>query len=96
MPFGKTLNWWLDPLLAGTLVARRTGSRRACTGPGHSAGERDAIHPPATVRQTAARIGGTTTVMPGMSHWLPGEPGWETVAETALNWTAGLPVRTAA
>jgi hypothetical protein len=24
--------------------------------------------------------------MPGMSHWLVGEPGWETVAQTALTW----------
>jgi hypothetical protein len=24
--------------------------------------------------------------MPGMSHWLLGEPGWERVAEVALGW----------
>jgi hypothetical protein len=24
--------------------------------------------------------------MPGMSHWLVGEPGWARVASTALRW----------
>jgi len=24
--------------------------------------------------------------MPGMSHWLVGEPGWEAVAKSALSW----------
>jgi len=27
-------------------------------------------------------------VMPGMSHWLVGEPGWDVVAQTALRWLA--------
>jgi hypothetical protein len=31
-----------------------------------------------------------------MSHWLVGEPGWRTVAETCLNWIDGLETRDAA
>ena len=29
-----------------------------------------------------------TRVLPGMGHWLMGEPGWETVAEVCLAWLA--------
>jgi pimeloyl-ACP methyl ester carboxylesterase len=50
------------------------------------AGGRDAIHPPATVRQTANRLGGTFHSFPEMSHWLPGEPGWQEVADHCLDW----------
>jgi pimeloyl-ACP methyl ester carboxylesterase len=49
-------------------------------------GELDVVHPPATVRQTAERIGASFQMLPGMSHWLPGEPGWEDVAERVLRW----------
>ena len=52
------------------------------------AGERDRVHPPATVAQIAERYGGTTLVMDGMSHWLVGEPGWKRVAEAVLGWLA--------
>jgi hypothetical protein len=31
-----------------------------------------------------------------MSHWLPGEPGWEAVAERVLDWLAARPDRAAA
>jgi pimeloyl-ACP methyl ester carboxylesterase len=49
-------------------------------------GERDHIHPPATVVQVAERLGGDFRVMKDMSHWLIAEPGWEAVAETCLGW----------
>ena len=52
------------------------------------AGERDLIHPPATVRQTAERLGGKAQVMTGMSHWLLSEPGWEDAAAACLAWLA--------
>ena len=52
------------------------------------AGGRDVIHPPATVRQTAARLSGTVSVFPEMSHWLPGEPGYLDVAAACLDWIA--------
>ena len=77
----ETLNWWLDPFMT--------------TNPGKVdapvlalAGGKDVVHPAGTVRQTAARLGGTCQVFPEMSHWLPGEPGWETVAQTCLDFIA--------
>lgn len=81
----ETLNWWLDPLMTTSL------------GPGPLkvpslvlAGSRDVVHSSGTVRQTAERIGGAFLEMPGMSHWLPGEEGWENVARASLEWLAGL------
>jgi pimeloyl-ACP methyl ester carboxylesterase len=49
-------------------------------------GQGDVVHSSATARSTAERIGAAFKVMPGMSHWLLGEPGWEDVAETVLRW----------
>jgi len=75
----ETLNWWLDPFLTTSV-----GDLRApCLVIG---GERDVVHPPATVRQTASRLGATFIEAPGMSHWLLGEPGWEEIGEIALGW----------
>lgn len=79
----ETLNWWLDPFMTTSV------------GPGAIrapslviSGQADVVHSPTTAKATAERIGATFKVMPGMSHWLVGEPGWETVAETALHWLA--------
>ena len=47
------------------------------------AGSEDRINPPGTVERIAAlyrRARRPTRIMPGMSHWLIGEPGWEKVA----------------
>lgn len=77
----ETLNWWLDPFMT-TMV--RTGEVSAPTLA--VAGGRDVIHPAATVKQTAARLSADFHVMPEMSHWLPGEPGWEEVASLCLDW----------
>ena len=77
----ETLNWWLDPFM--------TTSVRAPACPVLAiAGGKDVVHPPATVRKTAARLGGQVEVFPEMSHWLPGEPGWEAVAERCLTFIA--------
>lgn len=80
----ETLNWWLDPFMTTSV------------GPGALnvpalviAGDGDVVHTAATARTVADRIGADVTIMPGMSHWLVGEPGWETVAQTALTWLAG-------
>jgi pimeloyl-ACP methyl ester carboxylesterase len=77
----ETLNWWLDPFMTTSVSA-----------PGCPvlaiAGGQDVIHPPATVRQTAARLGGGVEVFQDMSHWLPGEPGWEAVADRCLAFIA--------
>jgi len=77
----ETLNWWLDPM-ATTLVPERGVAAPVLA----IAGGEDFIHPPATVKITAQRLGGEMRVVPAMSHWLMGEPGWEDVAATCLAW----------
>jgi pimeloyl-ACP methyl ester carboxylesterase len=77
----ETLNWWLDPFMSTSVGpgAMTAPSLVIC-------GQGDVVHSPTTAKATAERIGATFKVMPGMSHWLVGEPGWENVAETALRW----------
>ncbi len=75
----ETLNWWLDPFM--TTSATPSGAPTLAI-----AGGKDVIHPTATVRQTAARLNGSVEVFAQMSHWLPGEPGWEAVAERCLDF----------
>lgn len=87
----ETLTWWLDPLM----------TTRTPPGPLEVdalvlAGSRDRVHPPATVRQVADRLGADYREMPGMSHWLPGEPGWDAVAGVILDWLASRADRAAA
>jgi pimeloyl-ACP methyl ester carboxylesterase len=79
----QTLNWWLDPFMTTRVAADRIKAPVLAI-----AGGRDVIHPAATVRQTAARLSGTVSVFPEMSHWLPGEPGYLDVAATCLDWMA--------
>jgi pimeloyl-ACP methyl ester carboxylesterase len=87
----ETLNWWLDPF-ATTIVPSNGVRARALA----IAGGRDAIHPPATVRESARRIGAEVREFPHMSHWLPGEPGWEDVAQACLAWIDGRAALSAA
>jgi len=77
----QTLNWWLDPFMT-TSVGRVTARSLVLTG------EKDVIHPPATARQTAQRLNARFETLTGMSHWLPGETGWEGVAALCLGWLA--------
>ena len=51
-------------------------------------GAEDKINPPSTVENIAKLYGdrATAEVLDGMGHWLIGEPGWEKLAERALNW----------
>lgn len=77
----EVLNWWLDPFMTTSVGVGRLPMPSLAI-----AGDRDVVHPAATVRQTADRIGAEFRVMPGMSHWLIGEEGWEDVAEAALGW----------
>lgn len=80
----ETLHWWLDPLMTTSIGPRPLSAPALAL-----VGERDVVHPPSTVRQTASRIGAEFLVLPGMSHWLPGEPGHEEVAEIILGWLEG-------
>jgi len=87
----EILNWWLDPLMTTLVHPGRIGAPMLAL-----AGEHDVIHPPATVRETARRLGAHCEVMPAMSHWLPAEPGWRDVAARCLAWIAEGASRTAA
>jgi pimeloyl-ACP methyl ester carboxylesterase len=87
----ETLNWWLDPF--ATTLAPAGGLRAPTLA---IAGGRDAIHPPATVKAAAQRLGAEFRVFPEMSHWLPGEPGWQEVAQACLAWLAAATALSAA
>lgn len=80
----EALNWWLDPLMAAH-VPDLAGVPALVLG-----GGADRVHPPAAVEATAARLGAPCLILPGLSHWCLGEPGWETTAQTALGWLEGL------
>jgi pimeloyl-ACP methyl ester carboxylesterase len=84
----ETLNWWLDTLMTTRLNLARLKSTPALA----LVGEADAIHPPATARMNARTIGADFQQLPGMSHWLPDEPGWERVADVVLKWLEPAPV----
>jgi pimeloyl-ACP methyl ester carboxylesterase len=80
----ETMHWAMDATMAAAASADRIKVPILFI-----AGERDRLNPPSTVRATAARFNAGQAemhVMPGMSHWIIGEPGWETVAETSLDW----------
>ncbi len=77
----ETLNWWLDPFATTQVSAHAIRAPVMAV-----AGGLDAIHPTATVRAIAKRLGGETVVLPQMSHWLVGEPGWQEVAQACLTW----------
>ena len=54
-------------------------------------GQHDRINPPSTVRRTAERYRGAVYEdVPGHSHWLIGEPGWEKIAGRAMSWLDGV------
>jgi pimeloyl-ACP methyl ester carboxylesterase len=55
------------------------------------AGGQDHISPPSLVRAICGKYRSTTTVteykeFPRRSHWTAGEPGWEAVADDAIEW----------
>ena len=87
----ETLNWWLDPFMTTSVPADRIKAPALVV-----VGARDLIHPPATVRQTAERLGADYRVFDGMSHWLLSEPGWEDVAAACLDWIAAQTAQAAA
>lgn len=77
----ETFHWWMDPFMTTSVSPGRIAAPVLAM-----AGGSDRIHPPAAVRQTAARLGGAFRSYEGMSHWLIGEPGYEQVAQDCLTW----------
>ena len=77
----ETFHWWMDPFMTTSVSPARIKAPELAL-----AGGSDGIHPPAAVRQTAARLGASFRAYSGMSHWLIGEPGFEGVADDCLAW----------
>jgi pimeloyl-ACP methyl ester carboxylesterase len=77
----QTLSWWLDPFMTTGVGSGPLGVRALAI-----AGEHDLVHPAATVRQTAARLGAAFETAGGLSHWMMDGPGAVQVADTVLEW----------
>jgi pimeloyl-ACP methyl ester carboxylesterase len=83
----EVMHWGLDMSRAGEVDAGEIACPLLL-----AVGSEDRIHPPGTVERIAALYGEGASFekIPGMSHWLPGEPGWEKVADRALNWLEAI------
>jgi pimeloyl-ACP methyl ester carboxylesterase len=77
----ETMCWWLDPFMTTAISPGPLPTPSLVL-----AGEDDRVNPPAVARTVAARVGGECVILPGMSHWLVGEPGWQDVAARVLDW----------
>lgn len=81
----ETLAWALDPMAASLVPTGAVGAPVL-----GFAGERDAVHPPASVRATVERLGGETRTVPGAGHWLVAQKGWQRIAAETIAWIATL------
>jgi pimeloyl-ACP methyl ester carboxylesterase len=83
----QIMHWGLDMSRAAEVDTRKLACPLLVL-----VGDEDRINPPGTVERVAAlyREQATYEKVPGMSHWLVGEPGWENVANRALNWLSEL------
>jgi pimeloyl-ACP methyl ester carboxylesterase len=79
----EIMHWALDARHATAVDAREVKCPVLCL-----AGSRDKVNPPATVRRIAQRYRerGVYEEREGHSHWMLGEPGWEKIAERAMEW----------
>lgn len=79
----EVLHWGLDMRRASEVDARKVACPLLFL-----AGAADRISPPGTVERAAAlyKDRARCETLAGMSHWLVGEPGWETVCDRALAW----------
>lgn len=77
----EALNWWLDPFMTSSIGAGPLPTRSLVI-----SGQADHIHPVASGRLVAERIGGEFLSLPRMTHWMLSEPGWEAVAAAALDF----------
>jgi non-heme chloroperoxidase len=79
----EIMHWPLDLRQASLVHAREVTCPVLCLAGGH-----DQVNPAGTVKRVAQRYRDRATFIefPRMSHWLLGEPGWEDVAGTALDW----------
>ncbi|HWE07675.1 MAG TPA: alpha/beta hydrolase [Rhizomicrobium sp.] len=79
----EAMHWMLDVGRASHVDARAVVCPILCL-----AGAQDRVTPPSTVRRIARRYHGRARFeeIPGHSHWLIGEPGWEKIAAGTLTW----------
>jgi pimeloyl-ACP methyl ester carboxylesterase len=79
----EILHWALDLRRASYVRARDVTCPILCV-----AGSDDRINPPSTVKRVAERYDGRAVFgeAAGHSHWLIGEPGWESLASRVLDW----------
>jgi non-heme chloroperoxidase len=79
----EIVHWALDFRQASYVRARNVTCPVLCL-----AGSDDRINPPSTVRRIAERYDGRAVFeeLTGHSHWLIGEPGWDSIARRALTW----------
>jgi len=83
----EALHWGLDMRRASEVDIRKVTCPLLFL-----TGASDRICPPGTVQRAAALYDqhATFEIMPGMSHWLIGEPGWEAVCDRSLAWLDSL------
>lgn len=83
----EVLHWGLDMARASEVDAAKVTCPLLFL-----TGENDRISPPGTVERTAAlyKGGAQFEIVPDMSHWLVGEPGWEHVCDRSLAWLGSL------
>jgi pimeloyl-ACP methyl ester carboxylesterase len=83
----EIMHWGWDARRASRVEASDVRCPLLCL-----AGRHDVINPPSTVRQVALRYGTQARFeeLPGQSHWLIGEPGWEKIAAQCLAWIGGV------
>jgi pimeloyl-ACP methyl ester carboxylesterase len=79
----EIMHWALDARRATAVDAREVKCPVLCL-----AGSHDKVNPPPTVRRIAQRYRelGVYEERDGHSHWMLGEPGWEKIAERAMEW----------
>jgi non-heme chloroperoxidase len=79
----EIMHWAWDSRRAAHVTARDVTCPILCL-----VGEHDKINPPSTVHRIAERYKGRAVYreLPRHSHWLIGEPGWEKIADRALQW----------
>jgi pimeloyl-ACP methyl ester carboxylesterase len=83
----EILHWAMDMRRATFVDARKIECPVLCV-----AGEYDRINPPRTVASVARRYRerGEYVEVPGASHWLIGEPGWQKTAGYVREWIGAV------
>ena len=84
----EMMHWGLDMSRASEVDATRNVTCPLLV----LAGGEDRMHPPGTVERIAALYDNLAVfeTLPGMSHWLIGEPGWDRVCRARLAWLETL------